>query len=76
MVMPRQEGPKTIEVIKDLAPDVNILAISGGMRFSNADYIGPAIAAGADAFLSKPFTYQEFVDVVTTLVGPDQPLRS
>jgi len=70
MVMPRQEGPRTIEAIKGLAPDLKILAISHGTPFGNADHHGPALEAGADAFLRKPFTYQEFIDTVEFLTSP------
>jgi CheY-like chemotaxis protein len=70
MVMSRQEGPRTIEAIKGLVPDLKVLAISRGRRFGNADSHGSALEAGADAFLRKPFSYQEFVDTVAYLTSP------
>ena len=71
MVMPQQEGSKTIEAIKDFAPSVKVIAISGGGRVNNVDHLDRAMAAGADAILKKPFTYEEFLDTVENLLVPE-----
>jgi CheY-like chemotaxis protein len=59
MVMPRMEGSEAIRAIKRDHAEVRILAISGGGRIGNADFITTALELGADAGLAKPFGFEE-----------------
>jgi CheY-like chemotaxis protein len=55
ILMPDQEGIETIRAIRRLSPAVPIIAISGGGRFSGADYLAIAEKFGASKTLPKPF---------------------
>lgn len=55
ILMPEQEGVETIRAIRQLSPDLPIIAISGGGRFSGADYLAIATAFGASRTIAKPF---------------------
>jgi DNA-binding response OmpR family regulator len=59
--MPEQEGIETIVKIRSERPDVKIIAISGGARTHNLDYLGMAEAFGADDVISKPFEAEELL---------------
>lgn len=61
IVMPEQEGAETIIMIRHERPEVKIIAISGGARIGNLDYLGMARALGADEVLRKPFEAEELL---------------
>ena len=61
IVMPEQEGIETILKIRCERPEVKIIAISGGARTHNLDYLGMAEAFGADDVISKPFEAEELL---------------
>jgi response regulator RpfG family c-di-GMP phosphodiesterase len=61
IIMPEQEGIETIVKIRSERPDVKIIAISGGARTHNLDYLGMAEAFGADDVISKPFEAEELL---------------
>jgi CheY-like chemotaxis protein len=61
IIMPEQEGIETILKIRSERPDVKIIAISGGARTHNLDYLGMAEAFGADDVISKPFEAEELL---------------
>ena len=67
VIMPGKEGIETILELREEAPDVRILVISGGLltetRLSDAE------ALGADASLPKPFTVDELRSAVAALLG-------
>lgn len=69
--MPEKAG---ITVIRDLhaaAPDVRIIAISGGSGDTNdpMDYLNLATRFGAHATLNKPFQLDELLDTVERLLA-------
>jgi two-component system, chemotaxis family, chemotaxis protein CheY len=69
IVMPEMDGVETVRAVRQLDPDLPILAISGGGSFDPKDYLGIAQAFGATAVLPKPFRPAELVDVVSQLLA-------
>lgn len=65
IIMPEQEGIEMIIQLRRKDPQVKIVAISGGGRMKNLDFLKIAANVGADATLTKPFSTQELSEVVT-----------
>jgi two-component system, chemotaxis family, chemotaxis protein CheY len=65
IIMPEQEGIQTIMQMRRERPDAKIIAISGGGRIGNADFLSMARSLGADDIVSKPFTPAQLVSRVT-----------
>lgn len=63
--MPRIHGLKATQLITDYDPQARIMICSTMIMFQN--YIKMAKEAGAKAFLSKPFTEEEFIDELAKL---------
>ena len=64
ILMPEQEGIETIRQMREIAPKLPILAISGGGRGVPLDYLRMAQRLGATEVLAKPFEAEELVEVV------------
>jgi two-component system, chemotaxis family, chemotaxis protein CheY len=60
--MPEKDGIETIREIRSLAPDVPILAMSGG----GTDFLEPARRLGASCILAKPFEAKELLATVAS----------
>ena len=76
LIMPEQEGMQTIKQIRQSDAAVKILAISGGGRLVNVDFLQVAKRLGADEILPKPFDATELMSTVRqllTLPGPAEP---
>ena len=56
LLMPEQEGLETIRQLRDDDPAVKIIAISGGSRKENLNYLHVAKQLGAQRTLYKPFS--------------------
>jgi CheY-like chemotaxis protein len=69
LLMPKQEGIETIEQIKELEPDLPIIAISGVVRDGEFSVLDDAMLMGADAALEKPFDATSLVEVVERLLN-------
>jgi len=69
LMMPKKEGLETIMEIRQTAPDVRIIAISGGGRSGNLDFLHLARKLGACAALPKPFRYDELLQAVEAALG-------
>ena len=67
IVMPDMEGLETIKRIRQINPDMPIIAISGGGN-DQMDYLKFAQRFGANAVLAKPFDPAELLKVVAQLV--------
>ena len=61
ILMPVKEGIETIIQLKKEFKDLKIIAISGGGRIKNTDYLKLAKRLGADKALSKPFSNEELL---------------
>jgi len=55
IIMPESEGIETIVAIRAMAPDLPIIAISGGGQILEAEFLDMALQLGASAALRKPF---------------------
>src|SRR4051812_49974789 len=72
IVMPQKEGLQTIIELRQQSPDVKVIAMSGGGRYCNADYLKLAKKFGARATLTKPFMRDEMLDLVRETLGDAQ----
>ena len=64
IIMPEKEGVETIIEMKRDFPDLPIIAISGGGRTRNLDFLEIAKQYGADSVLAKPFSEEELLSAV------------
>lgn len=69
ILMPNKEGLETIMGLRRLAPEVPIIAMSGGGHNGTLSYLQTADRLGARVTLAKPFTRQEMLDAVHTALG-------
>jgi CheY-like chemotaxis protein len=68
IIMPEMEGMETITVIRREFPDLPIIAMSGGGRIGNLDYLESARLLGVAATIPKPFTQEELCRVVDSVL--------
>ncbi len=68
VLMPEKDGLETILELRRNAPDVKIIAISGGDRVPAENYLRTAQRLGAQHTLCKPFRCRELLDAVGALV--------
>jgi CheY-like chemotaxis protein len=64
IVMPEMDGLETLIELRKHYPTLKVIAMSGGGRTGNMDFLGSAEKLGASAVLHKPFTS----DVLTTAI--------
>jgi CheY-like chemotaxis protein len=64
IIMPEKEGIETIRDIRSEVPDAKIIAISGGGRIGNTDFLKIARQLGASDIVAKPLDPDHFLDVV------------
>jgi CheY-like chemotaxis protein len=69
--MPEKEGLETIIELKRDHPDVRILAISGGSRDMDLDFLPVAAKLGAEKTLNKPIDRRDLLKAVSELVGEE-----
>lgn len=69
IIMPDQEGIGLILSVRRKYRALKILAISGGGRITNTDYLQMAKELGADEILTKPFRREELLNTVRKLLG-------
>jgi CheY-like chemotaxis protein len=68
LFMPEVEGLETIQKMRKLYPNVQIIAVSGGSaRADLQEFLQMARKFGANQVLQKPFTPQQLIDGVTAL---------
>jgi YesN/AraC family two-component response regulator len=72
IVMPQKEGLQMILELRRHDPDTKVIAMSGGGRYSNTDYLKLAKKFGARATLCKPFLREEILNVVKEVLGNEQ----
>jgi DNA-binding response OmpR family regulator len=73
IIMPEQEGLKTILDLRKQYKDVKIIAISGGGQYGLGDYLDAASAFGADRTFAKPFDRVELIKAVGQLLREKTP---
>lgn len=69
VLMPNKEGTETIAELRKLHPRMPIIAISGGGRIGNMDFLKAAKSFGADRTFSKPFDPDDIVAATTQLLA-------
>ena len=69
ILMPDKEGIETILELRRLYPKIRIIAISGGGRTGNKDFLRTAKHLGADRTLAKPFGLAELLRMVRELLA-------
>jgi CheY-like chemotaxis protein len=70
LIMPEKEGLETIMELRQRHPRIKIIAMSGGGRLSNEDYLHLAKRFGATVALAKPFTREELKAALAQALGP------
>ena len=68
LILPQGEGLNTVRAMRDSAPDVPIIVMSGGGWFAANDLLGLASSLGANAAISKPFEPAALIAMVRTLL--------
>lgn len=69
ILMPEQEGIETIISLRQAHKDLKILAISGGGRSRQMEFLRLAGKFGADATLEKPFDRSTFLAAIRPLLA-------
>jgi DNA-binding response OmpR family regulator len=69
IIMPEQEGIQTITEMRRAKPDAKIIAISGGGRIGNTDFLQIALVLGAMDVVPKPFDPDELLLVVSACLA-------
>ena len=69
IIMPEKEGVETIIDLKQEFPDLKIIAISGGGRTRNLDFLKLSERFGAEKILAKPFTEGQLLDAVNAVLA-------
>src|SRR5665213_86977 len=69
IIMPEKEGIETIIEMRREHPDTKIIAVSGGGRIGNADFLSMATSLGAAAVIAKPFLPEELINQVKSCLA-------
>lgn len=72
IIMPDMEGVETIIEIRKARPSMRIVAMSGGGRIKNTDFLKLASSAGAAATLNKPFDDEELAAAIKAATSTPQ----
>ena len=70
IIMPDMEGTETITQLRQMDPDVKIIAISGGGFVQPEFYLQLARKMGADQIIRKPIDLHEMMDKIEALLSP------
>jgi DNA-binding response OmpR family regulator len=68
IIMPNKEGLETIMQIRACGATTPIIAMSGGGRVGNADFLKMAAELGANEVLPKPFERHDLTGAVRRLL--------
>ena len=72
MEMPGKDGLEVIQELRYDFPDIKIIAISGGGRIEELDFLSHARMLGARRTLRKPFHIQHLLDAVAELLEKER----
>jgi DNA-binding response OmpR family regulator len=76
IIMPELDGIGFIMALRRAHPAIKIIAMSGGGRMGNSDYLSIAAKLGADATLAKPFSGDDLAAVLSDVRRGTQPAIS
>ncbi len=74
MVMPVKDGLQTILELRDIAPNLPVIAISGGGVISKERYLTVAGYLGRVMTIAKPFAVEAIVKAVAGLLQEQEPV--
>lgn len=69
LIMPEMEGIETIAQLRRAQADLRIIAMSGGGRTGNMNFLDMAERLGASRILGKPFDVDEFAAIVDEVLA-------
>lgn len=69
IVMPNMDGIEAIMALRDEQPFLKIIAISGGGRTKNMDFLELAKEIGAKEILAKPFEKSQVIETVNKILN-------
>lgn len=69
MYMPEMDGIEFLIWLEGIAPEVPVIAISGGGQAGKTHVLDDARELGAAATLPKPFTYEELHQVMARVLA-------
>ena len=69
ILMPDKEGIQTIVEIKQMRPDIKIIAMSSGGQAKNMSFLNMAKKVGAEYVLQKPFKPSELINIINKLLN-------
>jgi CheY-like chemotaxis protein len=69
IIMPEKDGIEIITELRRMRPEVRILAISGGGRIGNTDFLRIAERLGAAGAVAKPFDPDELIEKIATCLN-------
>ncbi len=72
LIMPEEDGLKVIMKLREMNPDIRIIAISGGGKAGPGSYLNLAKALGADNIYSKPFSINDMIARIEELLSFEQ----
>jgi DNA-binding response OmpR family regulator len=75
IIMPEKEGISLITDLRRGGKDVKIIAMSGGGRIGNMDFVTLATALGANGGLYKPFDDLELIETIRASLEPASAAR-
>jgi CheY-like chemotaxis protein len=70
ILMPEMAGFEMIEKVRKAAPDVKIIAMTGGTPIGPEDLLQHAARLGANETFAKPIDREKFLESVNRLLGP------
>ena len=63
MKMPKVSGEEVVKFTQENSPDTKVIIISG---YASLYSVSQSVNSGANAFLSKPFSIKELIQVIET----------
>jgi CheY-like chemotaxis protein len=72
IIMPEEDGLKVVIKLRELKPSIRIIAISGGGKVGPGSYLNLAKALGADAIFPKPFSINDLISKIESLLDNEQ----
>jgi DNA-binding response OmpR family regulator len=69
LIMPDMDGLELIRKLRQADPALKIIAMSGGGRNTSGSYLSIAQQMGAARTLAKPFSGEELVAAIETVLG-------